>query len=185
MTTRRHTVQARRVSPAAERLYRWLEWLIPTLDKFPRSQRFLLGDRIEHTALDLLERLIEATYTREPVALLRQANLAIEKLRVLLHPAKTFVADTLTPAGFVGYVLCPDGRRRVADDNVRRFAGTLRGLRARVRAGTADADQARKRVAAWVAHAEHADTWRLRHALFAGGPFDPARSAASPPLPAG
>lgn len=88
MTTRRHTVQARRVSPAAERLYRWLEWLIPTLDKFPRSQRFLLGDRIEHTALDLLERLIEATYTREPVTLLRQANLAIEKLRVLLRLAK-------------------------------------------------------------------------------------------------
>lgn len=105
--------------------------------------------------------------------------------RLMLHPAKTFVADTLTPAGFVGYVLWPDGRRRVADDNVRRFAGTLRSLRARVRAGTADADQARKRVAAWVAHAEHADTWRLRHALFAGGPFDPARGAASPPLPAG
>ncbi len=88
MTTRRHAVQPRRVSPAAERLYRWLEWLIPTLEKFPRSQRFLLGDRIEQTALDLLERLIEATYTREPVALLRQANLAIEKLRVLLRLAK-------------------------------------------------------------------------------------------------
>ena len=27
---------------------------------------------------------------------------------------------------------------------------------------------------AWIAHAAHADTWRLRHAIFRGGRFDPA-----------
>jgi formylglycine-generating enzyme required for sulfatase activity len=32
------------------------------------------------------------------------------------------------------------------------------------------------RVDAWIAHAEHADTWRLRHAIFRGGRFDPARA---------
>jgi formylglycine-generating enzyme required for sulfatase activity len=31
-------------------------------------------------------------------------------------------------------------------------------------------------VGAWIAHAEHADTWRLRHAIFQGGRFDPARA---------
>jgi hypothetical protein len=25
-------------------------WLVPTVDKFPRSQKFLLGDRIQATA---------------------------------------------------------------------------------------------------------------------------------------
>ena len=38
---------ARRVGPALEKANQFERWLIPTLDKFPRSQRFVLGDRIE------------------------------------------------------------------------------------------------------------------------------------------
>ena len=41
-----------------------LGWLIPLLDKFPRSRRFSLGDRLETALLDVLERLVEAAYTR-------------------------------------------------------------------------------------------------------------------------
>ena len=41
---------ARRVGPALEKAYQFVRWLIPTLDKFPRSQRFVLGDRIEKQA---------------------------------------------------------------------------------------------------------------------------------------
>ncbi|MCK6451062.1 MAG: four helix bundle protein [Alphaproteobacteria bacterium] len=41
-------------------MYRFLLWLVPAVEKFPRSQKFLLGDRIQATALDVLERLIEA-----------------------------------------------------------------------------------------------------------------------------
>ena len=52
---------ARTTGPALETAYRFTLWLIPTVEKFPRSQKFLLGDRIQTTALDLLERLIEAT----------------------------------------------------------------------------------------------------------------------------
>ena len=54
---------ARRTGPALEAMYRFMLWLVPTVEKFPRSQKFLLGDRIQSTALDVLERLIEATYT--------------------------------------------------------------------------------------------------------------------------
>ena len=42
---------SRQVGPALERAYQFLAWLIPTLDKFPRRQKFLLGGRIESTAL--------------------------------------------------------------------------------------------------------------------------------------
>jgi hypothetical protein len=52
---------ARRVGPALEKAYQFVLWLIPTVEKFPRGQRFLLGDRIQTTALDVLEGLIEAT----------------------------------------------------------------------------------------------------------------------------
>lgn len=56
--------RARSTGAALEAHYRFVVWLVPTLERFPRSQKFLLGDRIQHTALDVLERLIEATYTR-------------------------------------------------------------------------------------------------------------------------
>jgi 23S rRNA-intervening sequence protein len=62
-------------------------WLLPTVEKFPRSQKFLLGDRIQTTALDVLDRLIEATYTRARKRLLAQANLGLEKLRALFRLA--------------------------------------------------------------------------------------------------
>ena len=74
---------ARRTGPALEAMYRFLLWLIPTLEKFPRGQRFLLGDRIENAALDTLDLLIQATYSRDRQALLHRANLGLERLRVL------------------------------------------------------------------------------------------------------
>ena len=72
---------------ALEAMHRFMLWLIPTVDTFPRSQKFVLGDRIESIALDVLERLIEATYTRGREALLAQANLGVEKLRYLMRIA--------------------------------------------------------------------------------------------------
>lgn len=32
-------------------MYRFVVWLVPTLDKLPRSQKFLLGDRIKRRAV--------------------------------------------------------------------------------------------------------------------------------------
>ena len=56
---------------------------------------------------------------------------------------------------------------------MRRFHNRLRGLRDRWRAGTIEVEDVETRVSAWIAHAKHADTWRLRHAIFQGGRFDP------------
>ncbi|MFZ4535478.1 reverse transcriptase domain-containing protein [Propionivibrio sp.] len=95
--------------------------------------------------------------------------------RLVLHPKKTFISATVEDACFLGYVLCGNGVRRLPEDNVRRFRNRLRGLRDRWQAGAADEIKIKQRVSSWVAHAEHAQTWRLRHALFRGGWFDPAR----------
>jgi hypothetical protein len=67
--------------PALEKMYQFMLWLIPTVDKMPRSQKFTLGDRIQNTALDALENLIEATYSKPAEAHLRRVNLGLEKLR--------------------------------------------------------------------------------------------------------
>jgi hypothetical protein len=71
--------------PALEATYRFLLWLIPTIEKFPKRQKYLLGDRIQTTALTVLESLIEATYTKGRSGMLAQANLRIETLRFLFR----------------------------------------------------------------------------------------------------
>jgi hypothetical protein len=60
---------------------------MPTVERFPRSQKFLLGDRIQTAALDVLDVLIEATYTRDRRGHLARANLGLEKLRFLMRLA--------------------------------------------------------------------------------------------------
>src|SRR4051794_32050772 len=85
--TRGEPDHARRTGPALEAMYRFVLWLVPTVEKFPRSQKFLLGDRIQSTALDVLERLIEATYTKARRPPLLAANLGLEKLRLLVRLA--------------------------------------------------------------------------------------------------
>ena len=79
--------RARETGPALEAHYQFLLWLVPAVDGFPRRQKFLLGDRIQRTALDVLEALVEATYTKRRDPHLTQANLGIEKLRFLFRLA--------------------------------------------------------------------------------------------------
>ena len=106
----------------------------------------------------------------------------LEGRRLWLHPDKTWVAGTHEPATFLGFVLLPGGWRRLPEDNVRRFRNRLRGLRDRWRQGTVTRQQVEQRIGAWVAHAEHAHTWRLRRALFRDGWFDPTRWPDRPPV---
>ena len=79
---------ARETGPALEAHYRFVLWLVPVLERFPRSQKFLLGDRMQALALDVLEALIDATYTRSRAVHLARANLGIEKLRFLCRLAQ-------------------------------------------------------------------------------------------------
>ena len=41
-----------------------LKWLIPLLDKFPRSRRFTLGERLESGLLAVLEECVDAAYSK-------------------------------------------------------------------------------------------------------------------------
>ena len=104
-----------------------------------------------------------------------QARIAdwLTRRRLRLHPRKTVILPTCEAATFLGLELLPDGRRRLPEDNVCRFRNRLRGLRDRWRAGTVAADDVSRQIQAWIAHAEHANTWRLRHALFRDGWFAP------------
>ena len=81
------TDRSRTTGPALEKWYQFLRWLTPALEQFPRSHKFTLGERIYHGALNVLDGLIEATYSKNATSVLLQVNLGLEKLRFLFRLA--------------------------------------------------------------------------------------------------
>ena len=86
----------------------------------PRSQKCLLGDRIQTTAMEVLDLLVEAAYSRERGGLLRRANLGLEKLRFWMRLSKD-----LKLIDFKRY----EHAARCIDDVGRQVGGWLRSLR--------------------------------------------------------
>ena len=84
------TDHVKRTGPAVEAYYQFLLWLVPTVERFPKSQKFVFGDRILKLALDILEFLVEATFTRDRKLHLARANLGIDKLRFLIRMSADF-----------------------------------------------------------------------------------------------
>jgi len=63
----------------------FMEWLAPTVDRFPKKFRFTYANRLVNLGLDTVEDLVEARYTRNKRNILKRCNLRLEKMRVLLR----------------------------------------------------------------------------------------------------
>src|SRR3954447_22588875 len=70
--------------------YDLVKWTCAHTCHFPRQHRFVLGERIQRRLYALLELLIQARYTRDRQALLREANLSLEVLRFQVRLARDF-----------------------------------------------------------------------------------------------
>ncbi len=68
--------------PILEHWSRFLDWLLDRIERMPRTSRFTIGQRMSNLALDVLEGILEAAYSKDRVAVLRRLNLSIDKLRV-------------------------------------------------------------------------------------------------------
>jgi len=77
-------------SPIFAKTHELLLWLIPRTLRFPREQRFVLARRLQDTALDLQERLLEAALStgRAQRAALNRADITLAKLRYHLRLAQ-------------------------------------------------------------------------------------------------
>jgi len=75
-------------SPIFIKTYDLIVWLTPILTGFPKDQRFRLAARIENVLFAFYEIILQAARTRQPRALLSDADLELEKLRVYLRLAK-------------------------------------------------------------------------------------------------
>jgi len=74
--------------PVIQKTFDMLLWLIPKLDLFPRKQKYLLGERIEKSALDFIGLLQKAKYDKKnkKTALL-DAHITFEQFKTLVRLA--------------------------------------------------------------------------------------------------
>jgi hypothetical protein len=77
-------------SPIFARTHDLLVWLIPHTLRYPKEQRFVLARRLQDTALDLQEQLLEAglSHGAAQKAALARADITLAKLRYHLRLAQ-------------------------------------------------------------------------------------------------
>lgn len=63
----------------------FLKWLLNATEKFPKKARYTHVVRINDIALDVVEGLVEARYSKAKIAHLMKVNLNLEKIRMLLR----------------------------------------------------------------------------------------------------
>jgi len=73
-----------------EKTYEFVLWIYPRVNKFPKSQRFVLGQRIENITLEMLEGSIEANQKRNKISYLKKMSMKLDVLRVLIRLSKDF-----------------------------------------------------------------------------------------------
>jgi hypothetical protein len=66
-----------------EEIFQHLVWMSRAVEKYARSHKFTIGERLMASGLTLIEAVIEATWTRDRADLLRRAQLEIERQRIL------------------------------------------------------------------------------------------------------
>ncbi len=71
-----------------QKTYDFMLWLHPVVNKFPKAQRFVLGQRIENAILDLIHHMIVANSVRDKTVALQQASVGLDELRILIRLAK-------------------------------------------------------------------------------------------------
>ena len=71
-----------------QKTYDLLLWLYPVVNRFPKSQRFVLGQRIEKKVLDILTSIIQANVERDKILALKKTSVELDELRILIRLSK-------------------------------------------------------------------------------------------------
>jgi four helix bundle protein len=76
-------------TPLFTKTFDFITWLMPATNHFPRSQRFVVTQRLLDAALTFQELILEANNARMPERLekLKRADAALDKVRIYLRLA--------------------------------------------------------------------------------------------------
>ena len=86
------------------------DWILDTVEKFPKSVRFTISTRISNITLDIMEGIIEAIYTKDRSYILERLNLYIEKLRVMFRISYKRRYISMNQYEFISEVLNETGK---------------------------------------------------------------------------
>ncbi len=108
--------------PIVLKAYELIKFAWPVLNRLPKNQKFVYGDRLQNHLTDLLEQLIEAVYAPADAKpkILTAVNLRLEKLRFLYR------------LGFENGLFTPGTHRELvsrSDEIGRMCGGWLRSLK--------------------------------------------------------
>lgn len=92
----------------------------------------------------------------------RQCRKYLAARRMEIHPDKYRLCRTAEGVDFCGFVVRADGRVKLRASGVRRFQRRYRKIKHEWLHGRCEIVELRDAVRSWVAHAGHAQTWRLR-----------------------
>jgi retron-type reverse transcriptase len=133
-------------------------------------------DRFDHWMKETLRRRFYLRYVDDFTVLgesareLGEVREAVRErltgLGLTLHPVKQRIYPVTEGCDFVGYRIFPT-HRLLRRHSGYRFRRRLRGMARGFARGALSPADVRSRVASWVGHAEHADTWGLRRTIFA------------------
>jgi len=104
-----------------QKAYEWNLWILPKVEKFPKSYRFSVGQNLVDTSLDLLMLLVDATYQTRNAAPLAAAVGKVNRARYLVRMAKDLRMLNLSGYEFASQGLDEIGRRATAIGRFGRF----------------------------------------------------------------
>jgi hypothetical protein len=71
-----------------QKAYDWALWIIPKVEKFPKSFKFSIGQSLVTASIELLMNLVDATYQARNAGSLGAAVREVNRIRYLMRLAK-------------------------------------------------------------------------------------------------
>jgi hypothetical protein len=93
-----------------QKAYDWNLWILPKIEKFPKSYRFSVGQSIVASSIDLLMNLVDATYQKKNASSLAGAVRNVNRVRYLVRLSKDLKILSLGGYEFAAQKLDEIGR---------------------------------------------------------------------------
>ncbi|MBL7169928.1 MAG: four helix bundle protein [Candidatus Aenigmarchaeota archaeon] len=108
-----------------QKSYDLVKWIYPTINKFPKSQRLILSQRIENTSIKILEMVIDLGYNDSKI-IRKKILFEIHKLQILMRLSKDLAFLDLKKYEHVSSLLKEisdliDKRKWIGDGNLQKF----------------------------------------------------------------
>jgi len=95
-----------------QKAYDWALWIIPKVEKFPKSYRFSIGQTLVASSIELLMNLVDATYQSRNAGSLGAAVREANRIRYLMRLAKDLRVINLAAHEFASKAMDEVGRMK-------------------------------------------------------------------------